>query len=197
MVFVQDVMTPKPLTVNGDTHVKAAVQLPAQRQVSSLPAVDARGRSCGVVSEADLIRDSVPPDIRAHLLPHEDAARTPARLVSEVMSNHAVTVHETTDQAEAAELMTSTSIKGLPVVDDEHRVVGIVSRSDVIRARARADDVLEREVDSVLVSLGHSDWLVEAREGMVGIEGPKTPAERSLAAVAANSVAGVVSVRVH
>jgi CBS domain-containing protein len=195
-MLVQELMTSEPSTVTGETHVKTAVDLLARRRVSSLPVVDAHGRIRGVVCEVDLIRDAIIPDIRAHLLPGEGSHRHPATLVSEVMSSPAITVHEKTDLAEVVELMATARLKSLPVVDNEERVVGIISRSDVIRTRARADQDVAGDIDSLLDELGHEEWLVEVQEGAVHIKGPHTALERSIAEVAAATVPGVVAVEV-
>jgi CBS-domain-containing membrane protein len=195
-MFVHDVMTRQPATVTADAHLKDVAIVLADHHVSVLPVIDAHGRICGVVSEADLIRDSVPVDARAHLLPLQRIAR-PAVLVSEVMTSPAITVHESTDVAEVAELMTSRSLKSLPVVDDAHGVVGMVSRSDLVRVRARSDDQLEQDVEALLASIGHRDWQVGVRDGVVDIDGPSTTLDRSIAEVAAQTVAGVVAVEVR
>lgn len=195
-MFVQDLMTREPATVTGETHVKTAVDLLARRRVSSLPVVDARGRIRGVVSEVD-IPDAIIPDIRARLLPQEGSHRHPATLVSEVMTSPAITVHEKADLAEVVELMATARLKSLPVVDNEKRVVGSISRSDVIRTRARADHDVVGDVVSLLTELGHEGWLVEMQERAVHIKGPPTALDRSIAEVAANTVPGVVAVEVH
>lgn len=194
---MQDVMTRDPLTVTPETRVKQAVTLLAERKISALPVVDSRGHVFGIVSEADLIRDAFAHDARAHELPHDDTGRTPALLVSEVMTSPVVTVRERTDLAEAVSLMTSRRLKSLPVVDDQGQAVGMLSRSDVLRVRARPDDVLAQEVRDLLASLEHADWLVEVYDGVVTIEGPDNELDRSVATVAANTVAGVVEVSVR
>lgn len=196
-MFVQDVMSREPTTVTVDTTIKRAASILAERQITSLPVVDDDGRVCGVVSEADLIRDAFADDPRSHMIPSDDQGRSLARYVSEVMTPHAITVHESTDVAQAADLMTSTSIKSLPVVDDRQRVVGMISRSDLVRLRARSDEGIERAIDELLVTLGHSDWLVDVTDGEVQIDGPVTDQDRSLAEVAAGTVPGVVSVKVR
>ncbi len=193
-MLVQDVMTREPLTVTPETRVKQAVTLLAERKISALPVVDGPGHVIGIVSEADLIRDAFAHDSRAHELPHDDTGRTPALLVSEVMTSPAVTVHERTDLAEVVEVMTSRRLKSLPVVDAQGRVVGMLSRSDVLRVRARPDDVLAHEASR---SLEHADWVVEVCDGAVTIEGPDNELDRSIATVAANTVAGVVEVSVR
>ncbi len=195
-MFVHDVMTREPASVLADVHLKDAATVLAERSISVLPVVDADGRICGVVSEADLIRGTFASDARAHLLPTQRPSR-PAVLVSEVMTSPATTVHESTDVAEVAELMTTHSLKSLPVVDDAQRVVGMISRSDLIRVRARSDDLLAQDVTALLTSIGHRDWVVGVQDGIVGIDGPKTPLDRSIAEVAAQTVTGVVAVEVR
>ena len=119
-----------------------------------------------------------------------------ARTVEEVFTPMPVTVRAHDDLSRAIELMTTTSVKSLPVVDERDRVVGMVSRSDVVKLLARADSVIEGEVDELMRSLGHGDWLVEVHDGVVEVTGPGDRSERSLAQLAANTVPGVVEVRV-
>lgn len=195
-MLVQDVMTHSTTTVELETTIKHATELLAAHQISSLPVLDADGRLAGIVSEADLIRDAFPRDPRSQLTLIEGEDEPPMRFVSDVMTAHVIAAHEGTDVAEAVDLMTSSGIKCLPVVDDRGNLVGILSRSDLVRVRARADDVIEREVDAALVSLEHSNWLVTVTEGVVVIEGPETDRERSVAKAAAHTVLGVVSVKV-
>lgn len=194
-MLVRDVMTPDPVTTRAGTTIKEALQLLTHHGVTSLPVVDATGRIVGVVSEADLIRDSLLPDPRVARTPTDVTVARPHQ-VDEVMSNHPVTVRTDTDLSSAVELMTSTSVKSLPVVDNRDRLVGIVSRSDVVHILARADTLIEREVDALLVSLGHLDWLVEVADGVVAVSGPRGASERALAHLAAHTVPGVVDVRI-
>ena len=195
-MFVQDVMTRDPLTVRTGSTVKEALVLLAHHGVTSLPVVGSGRRICGVVSEADLIRESVARDPRVQETPLDDCAVTPPRTVDEVFTPHAVVVHPDDDLATAVELMTSTSVKSLPVVDRKDRVVGIVSRSDVVRMLARADATIEGEVDELLRSLGYPNWLVEVHDGVVEVTGPAGPSEGALARTIAGTVPGVVDVRV-
>jgi CBS-domain-containing membrane protein len=190
-------MTREPTTVGTDTSVKRATVLLSEQQISTLPVVDPGGRLCGVVGEADLIRDAFAPDSRAHMLPDGHEKPCQASSVREVMTSPAISVHETTDVAEAVGIMTSTGVKSLPVVDSDQRLVGVVSRSDLVRVRARSDGDIEHDVDAMLVSLSHTAWLVAVSDGRVEIEGPATELDRSIAEVAAQSVAGVVTVTVR
>ncbi len=196
-MLVRDAMTTETTTVVVDTSVKHAAELLSVNKISSMPVVDATGQLVGVVSEADLLRDAFSPDPRSHLRLVEEDPPDRLRLVSEVMTTHVISIPARGDLAEAAELMISTGIKSLPVIDDSGDLVGVLSRSDLIRVRARADEVIEREVDSALVSLGHYDWLVEVNDGAVQIEGPETDLDRTTARVSASTIPGVVSVTVR
>lgn len=167
-MLVHDVMTKDPVTVQRGTSVKKALVLLARHGVTSLPVVGSGRQIHGVVSEADLIRESVARDPRVQETPLEGCAVTPPMKVDEVFTPHAVVVHPDDDLATAVELMTSTSVKSLPVVDRKDRLVGIVSRSDVVRLLARADSAIEGEVDELVRSLGYPNWLVEVHDGVVG-----------------------------
>ena len=194
-MLVREVMTTDPVIVRAGTTVKAALRLLDENYISSLPVTDEDGRVCGVVSEADLIRDLVGPDQRLHEIPIADPEPSHG-YVDEVMTTHAITVHPDTDLAQAVELVTSTGIKCLPVVDEHDRVLGVVSRRDVVRMLARADETLEQEVDALLVSAGMSDWLVDVHDGIAEISGPASARERTLAKTLARTVPGVVAVTV-
>lgn len=195
-MLVRELMTAEPVTVEPGTAVKTALALLDEHNVTSMPVVTPDGRIAGVVSEADLIHDLVGPDPRLHEIPVKPSTDLRPRCVADVMSPHAVTVRPDTDLAVAVELATSTGIKSLPVVDDDNRVVGIISRRDVVRMLARSDDLLEREVDALLLSTGIRDWLVEVHDGVVELSGPRDDRSRSVATLLAGSVPGVVEVRV-
>jgi CBS domain-containing protein len=193
-MLVQDVMTHDPVSVIENTPVKAAIALLARHHITSMPVLTRSGRLCGVVSEADLIRDLVPTDPRAHEIPVDEDWHDRPRFVGDVMTSHAVTVHPETDLAVAVDLATSTSVKSLPVVDGRGRLVGMLSRSDVVRALARADADLAREVGAMLTAVGLADWVAEVQDGSVTLSGPDGSSDEAVARVVASTVPGVVEV---
>lgn len=195
-MLVRDVMTPDPVTVTAKASVKEALTRLATLGITSMPVVDDRGRLCGIVSEADLIREAVARDPRAQERPITVEPVYPPRTVEEVYTHSAMSVRAGDDVAAAVDLMTSTAVKCLPVLDDDGVLVGVLSRSDVVQALAREDEVIAADVDDLLSSLGHADWLVEVHDGVVDVSGPDGAAERSLAHVVAHTVAGVVDVRI-
>ena len=111
------------------------------------------------------------------------------------MNFRALTVTAHTDLAGAVRLMTDNAVKSLPVVDESHRVVAVISRRDIVRVLARADERIEYEVDDLFRDLG-VDWLVDVVDGAATVTGPVGPHESNLAKSAAATVPGVVRVTV-
>jgi len=194
-MLVREVMSTSPVTVHVGSTVQSALQTMASARVTSLPVVSRHGRLHGIVSEADLIRDRVPADPRMHATAHLDTLVDQHLLVDEVMTRHVVTVGPDTDMLDAVDLLTSTTVKSVPVVDKTGRVLGMLSRSDVVRSLAGADDDLERDVDAALVSVGLKDWWVKVQDGAVELTAPDGSEQRQLAQVVAATVPGVISVR--
>ena len=192
-MIVKDVMTSPAITVDAGTTVKNALRLLDRYRVTSLPVTDAQGQVVGIVSEADLLRDLVRKDTRAHMLPPAQPSDQP-RTVGQVMTTLSLAVCADTDLSDAVDLMTSTAVKSLPVLE-QGRVVGVVSRSDVVRVLARADEQIEAEVDEILRSAG-VECEVEVTEGVVSLTSLADPAQWRVAEVVAGSVAGVISVTV-
>lgn len=193
-MLVRELMHESPVVVHPGTSTKEALGLLDRHLITSMPVVDENGRIVGVVSEGDLVRDSAPPDARAHMIPVQDAGPAAShRIVGEVMNRHPVVVHGGTDVAEAVELMTSTAVKSLPVLDERRRVVGVVSRRDVVHLLARDDDRIEQDIDELFRSTG-VDWLVRVADGHAIVSGPEQPHERALAEALAVSVLGVTTV---
>lgn len=196
-MLVRDAMTRPAVTVRIETPLKEATTLLDARSFTTLPVVDAQSRPVGIVSEADLIAGMVPRDTRLHMVPAATEAHSlPPASVGEVMNRHPITVSEETDLAEAADLMTSTGVKSLPVLDGHGRVVGVVSRRDIIHLLARPDREIEAELDDVFRRLDR-DWLVDVTNGVVTVTGPVGDGEHAMAVTLAEAVAGVTAVTVR
>lgn len=195
-MLVREVMSRNPVTVRASTPVKDALALLDRHSITMLPVVSPAGRIVGVVTEADLIRDVVKPDVRTHMIPPQRGQTVlPPHAVVELMNHQTVTVRGDTDLAEAANLMTGTAVKSLPVIDEHHRVVGVISRRDIVRVLARSDEVVEQDVDALFHSLG-VDWLADVHDGLVTVTGPVDAKERALAESAISTVPGVVAVTI-
>ena len=199
---VAAVMTTDVVTVGPDTVYKEVVERLHDRRVSAAPVVDTESRVLGVVSEADLLlkeerRDSRPGS--SFLRPHGDAARAQALNAAALMTSPAVTVGPDATLTEAARLMHRRRVKRLPVVDADGRLVGIVSRADLIQVYLRSDDAIATEIrDEVLrreLAIDPDTVTVTVKEGVVRLEGQVET--KSLAAITGRlvrAVQGVVAV---
>lgn len=197
---VRDVMTTPVVTVSDSASFKEIVRLLHEHRISALPVVDAEGRIVGVVSEADLLlkEEYVPGQkgtgaliaLGRKRLERRKAAGLVAR---QLMTQPAVTVRPEAPVQEAARLMHGRRVKRLPVVDEEGRVVGIVSRADLLKVFLRSDEEIQEEVTDRI--LYRTLWLepgtvrAKVRDGIVHLEG--TIEQRSMIPVVVALVQGV------
>jgi CBS domain-containing protein len=193
-MLVRELMTADPVTVTTTTPVKTALGLLAEHRITSMPVLGRKGKLRGVVSEADLIKNLVRPDQRAHERPVHDEWLDRPLSVSDVMSSHVLAVHPQDDVADVVQLLTSTTVKSVPVVEQDGRLVGILSRSDVVRVLARTDADLARDVDSLLTWVGLGEWVADVTDGVVSLTGPERSGDRAVAHLVAGTVPGVVEV---
>lgn len=192
----RDIMTTEVVTVGPTTPVKAAAALLVERGISAVPVVDEDGALLGIVSEADLVGLETDLDPRAHVIPPSHHERYVPATVQEIMTREVVAASEDADAAELARLMLERRVKRIPIVSG-NRVVGIVSRRDLLRVLARSDEAIRGEVEELLddeiLMIGR--FAVEVSNGVVGLTGPHDPASRRLAELLARSVPGVLAVR--
>ena len=152
-MLVGEIMTSPVVTVRADASPQVVMSLLARRRLTMLPVVDAENRLVGVVSEVDLLALPEPLDPRAHLRPAPPVvAGSAPRTVSELMSSTPQTTSEHADVAEVAALFRRTAWKCLPVMRGDE-LVGVVSRSDIIRAMSRDDDDIQDDVNRLLADL--------------------------------------------
>ena len=145
-MLAREIMSTDVITVTPETSVQAARALLAEHRISCLPVL-ADGQVVGVVSESDLIRFAVPPDQRAHERTLVVNTIWPPSTVSQVMTAEPYLAHGGSDVADIARAFEVMTWKSVPVVD-HGALVGVVSRSDVLRALAVADRRTTPEVTS-------------------------------------------------
>lgn len=205
---VKDVMTTEVSTIAPEASLKkAAVEL-ATRRISGMPVVDGDGHVLGVVSEADILakegddRRGKGGFLRWLIDPDETwlTSRFDAVTVGEAMSKPARTIGPQRHLAEAATVMLDEGINRLPVVDESSRLVGLVSRADLVRAFARSDAEIRREIEEDVIR--HTLWLdpssvrVTVANGLVTLAGRvESAADAELLPTFARKVPGVVEVK--
>jgi len=191
-MLVREVMTSPAVTVTGGTPLKEAIRLLDEHQITAMPVIDHAGRLVGVVSEADVLRDTVPADRRAHERLVAISGPTVCLAVTDVMTHLPISVSPDVDVAEAVDVLVNTQVKSLPVVH-QGRVVGIVSRRDVIAVLARNDVLIEAEIDDELRGAG-VECTVDVSDGVVRLSDAASPEAARIATVIASRVPGVVGV---
>jgi CBS domain-containing protein len=189
-MLVREIMTSPAYSVQEGSTIEAALRVMATARVSSLPVVDPGSRVVGIISEADLLRDRLEPDPRAHIRLVAPPAGAMLATVGQVMTSHPYTVREDHDAAELARTFAKTGWKCVPVVRGDV-LLGVVSRSDVIRAMARPDNEIHAEISAAFAEIGLQTWHADVNFGVVRITGTASVRERAVATSIAQSVRGV------
>ena len=204
---VKDVMTAGVLTVSPTTPLRHAAQMLAEHGISGLPVVSPDGYVVGVLSEGDIVikEAGVSPEKRGVLRriasppPFESELKIAATTVGEAMSVPAVTIDENRPVSVAANTMVSAHVNRLPVVDVDGRLIGIVTRADLVRAFVRSDEELAGEIREEVLRrtlwLDGEQVLVEVEDGEVFLTGEvETKSDAELIPTFVQRVPGVVSV---
>jgi len=140
---VGDVMTRDVVSVRPETPCRAVADLMIEHRVSGIPVVDYFGHVVGVVSETDLLprietaRER--PRLGERRAYRRDRRKAAGRTAAEVMTSPAVSVMPSLSVPVAARRMRVAGVKRLPVEDALGRLVGVVSRGDLLRAGATDD----------------------------------------------------------
>ncbi|WSH65128.1 CBS domain-containing protein [Rhizobium ruizarguesonis] len=216
-MLVQAIMTSAPITVTASSSVAEAAKLMLDNKISGLPVVDASGALVGIVSEGDFLRRSElnTERKRSWLLDWltspgkiaDEYVRAHGRRVEEVMTVPVSAIAPTASISDAVRLMERQDIKRLPVVADG-RLVGIVARSDLLRALSQAlpiaavsagDAEIQAAIDAELARQSWSrNGFIHCRvaNGVAELTGTIFDERERLAAkVAVENVPGVTSIR--
>ncbi|WP_327322618.1 CBS domain-containing protein [Streptomyces sp. NBC_01210] len=182
---VADLMSPTAVSVQRGTPFKEIARLLDEYGITAVPVIDDHERPVGVVSEADLLR--------------RQTSRGTSSAAEGLMSSPAIVTQPEWSAVRAARVMEKNRVKRLPVVDESGRLVGVISRSDLLQLFLRRDRAIQEEIleDVVTHTLGlpPSALTVEVADGRVTLSG--TVARKSLIPITlrlCESVDGVVDV---
>lgn len=197
---VRDVMTTSVVTVDRITPYKEIARLLTEHRISGMPVLTMGRHVAGVVSEGDLIaaRDRTTAGRWRWLTGRKEHQ---GLVASQLMTSPAITIHPDAALATAAGLMNAHHLRRLPVVDPEGKLLGIVSRRDLLSVFLRPDAEIARQVGEIFTDLlpgGATCIQVGVRNGVVTLTGQsEETAEEELIPIAVRlawDVDGVVDV---
>ena len=176
---VRDVMTTSVVTVDRITPYKEIARLLAERRVSGLPVLKMGRQVVGVVTEADLVAAEVQTARRLHAggrpawWPRR--ARHPALTAGQLMTTPAITIGPDATLPAAARLMDTHHIRRLPVTGGDGKLLGIISRRDLLSVFLRPDEDIATDARRVLDEFLFADVDVTVRNGIITITDTPTP----------------------
>lgn len=201
---VKDVMTADVVSVRETAEYKDLVSVLRELHVSALPVLDEADHLVGVVSEADLLLKEVGQEALGDYLISSgrrgERAKAAGMTAAQVMTTPAVTIRPDDSLAHAARLMHDRHVKRLPVVDQAGRLVGIVSRVDLLSVFDRPDSEIRAAVREDIIArdfaLDPDAFDVQVTSGIVTITGQvETHAVAQHLLDALRHAEGVVGVR--
>jgi CBS domain-containing protein len=208
---VKELMQTEVVSVEPGTSLKDVARILVERGISGVPVRDADGRVIGVVSETDILfkeqgraeRESgLLRWLMGEALPDDadELAKVRARTAGEAMTSPAITIRRTRPAAAAARLMIAKGVNRLPVVDADGRLVGIVTRADLVKAFTRPDTEIVAEIREDILQrviwAGPERVQIAVQDGDVDLSGElDTPTDVEVLGKLVEKVPGVVSVR--
>jgi CBS-domain-containing membrane protein len=168
---VADVMTTEPVIVTPSASFKTCVDLMRIHEVSAIAVVTTGDRIVGIVSESDLLAREAGRAV--HIGQEKSTVRAKALTAAGLMTADVVTTRASAPLTAAASLMFQHHLKVLPVVDSDHRLVGMVSRAQVLKVFLRSDESIRREIARGLAYIPSLDHGVEVEvsSGVVHLRG--------------------------
>lgn len=140
---VQDVMTKDVISVEKFESVMVVADILAGRNISGIPVVDKDRRVIGIITQADILsmvgvrKEHTFKDLLKHALGEPLPERRAGDVVADVMTSPVLTTQPEASIAGIVQIMDEKKIRRLPVVDDGGRLIGIISRADILKAILR------------------------------------------------------------
>ena len=154
---VTRIMTTEVLATGPDVTIPVVARIMLDHNISGVPVLDSGGRLIGIITEMDIVSHEIQVDTPAFVpfldaiirMPwdtsHDDLRRVLATTAGELMTSPVYSVTVDASVREVATLMFERKVNPVPVLDHSNRVVGIVSRSDIVALVAEADAAMTDE----------------------------------------------------
>ncbi|MGD9404758.1 MAG: CBS and ACT domain-containing protein [Anaerolineae bacterium] len=168
-MFVGDCMSAPAITITPETPLQDALNLMHEHRFRRLPVVDEEGRLVGIVSERDLLYASPPPAtlLRGPSLNHLLAESQ----TKQIMTREVIATTPGTFVEDAARLIVENRVGGLPVVDEDGCVVGVITETDIFRAFIELYRAGHGGLYLVLKAPDRTGLMAELSKAVLGLEG--------------------------
>ena len=168
-MFVGDCMNAPAITITPETPLQDALNLMHEHRFRRLPVVDEEGRLVGIVSERDLLYASPPPAtlLRGLSLNHLLAESQ----TKQIMTREVIATTPDTFVEDAARLIVENRVGGLPVVDEDGRVAGVITETDIFRAFIELYRAGHGGLYLVLKAPDRTGLMAELSKAVLGLEG--------------------------
>ncbi len=202
---IRDLMTTDVKTIDAAAPLKEAARHMLEAGISGMPVTDG-DKLVGIITEADFVHNEADRRVEKRagllrLLHHDHDIPSQDRLVGDVMTRALLVIDPEEDHAVAARLMEKHRIKRIPVVEGD-KLVGLVSRADMLRAYVRPDSDIVDEINSHVMK--EILWIdpkrvdVDCVDGNVSLQGRlETKSDASLLVELTKRLDGVTSVHDH
>lgn len=180
---VAELMTGDVVTVSTSTPVKEAARLMSSARISAIPVIGVDGAVVGIISETDFMGKRVNVEVVGELMTSPVATAAPGDVVPA-----------------AARTMLARNVKSLPVIDADGKLVGIVSRADLLKVFLRSDEDIHRDVAASIAAAGADveppGVEITVTDGVVTLTGvARSAGDADRVVTAAIAVSGAVHIR--
>lgn len=142
-MLVREVMTNDVLSVSKYETIVHVANILSEKNISGLPVVDRENKVIGIITQADILsmvgvgKEHTFKDLLKYMLGEPLPGRKMGDIVGDIMTSPAVTIRPDANVAEAVQIMDERKIRRLTVVDDKNKLIGIITRADILKAVIR------------------------------------------------------------
>jgi len=170
--LVRDVMTREVLVARPEMTFRELVRVIEDHHVHALPVVDDQRRVLGIVAESDLLTDELTAGHVRTRLEHHGRRRPVGVVAGEIMTSPAVTIDQSQTLSYAARVLHQRHIGRLPVVEHDARLIGIVTRSDLLTVFLGSDEDLLAAIQEAIAAVDDSPTIwANVDDGVVVLHG--------------------------
>lgn len=150
-LLVKDVMTKGVISIGKYESVMYVADILSEKNISGLPVVDKENKVLGIITQADILsmigvsREHTFKDLLRYMLGEKLPERRMGDHVGDIMTSPAITINPGANIAEAVRMMDDRRIRRLTVVDDDNRLIGIITRADILKAVINKVKEMKRE----------------------------------------------------